>query len=137
GWKERPRVAACLAACAPPGGLSVGGVCASTAAALGRVHGRVGGGEHIAQRRYRQFGHLAGPNGGGQRQRHPGVVQRPVECGRECVEVGGGHVADDGHELVPAQATGGAMTAAPGAEPVGDCDEGGVSGGVAVRVVER
>src|SRR5690606_29039004 len=58
------------------------------------------------------------------------------KCGGERVEVDGGQVLDDGDELVPAQASGGAVTAAPGAQAVGGGDERGVPGGVAVGVVE-
>lgn len=136
GWKERPRVAACLAACAPPGGLSASGAGSPAATALGRVHGGVGGGERVGEGGRGKLGDAAGADRGGQRQRRSGVGQRPVQCGGERLEVGGGQVLDDGDEFVSAQAAGGAVAAAPGAEPVGGGDEGGVPGGVAVGVVQ-
>ncbi len=56
--------------------------------------------------------------------------------GGERAEVGGGQVPDHGDELIPAQSAGGAVASAPGAQPVGGLDEGGVPGGVAVGVVQ-
>src|SRR5690606_509868 len=86
--------------------------------------------EGIGQQRHRQLGKAADADRRSQQQRNAVVGQRPVKCGGERVEVDGGQVLDDGDELVPAQASGGAVTAAPGAQAVGGGDE---RGGCSVR----